>query len=212
MARFEGTAGPSIFAVGKTVRKDPEKKVGMTLVIGGLLAGGAPATAASHVVSWYTAYSALMPLRPAFWTKVKGDYRGKEYEMYYGLGYEEHMKAKHHPSTAWFMARHRRLWGRPSPWEAISIPTFGFGWGSREVLQSRGGEHTTSSGTPDTTKSIVGPSAKPETPIGGTSTITPRGPHRGYGGKTAGGSRKARGRRTPYCWVHKKRHFCKFVK
>ena len=102
----------------------------------------------------------------------------------------------------------------------LPVPTFGFGFVAvdkeepffKGPIQSRGGEHTTSSGTPDTTKSIVGPSAKPETPIGGTSTITPRGPHRGYGGKTAGGSRKARGRRTPYCWVHKKRHFCKFVK
>ena len=102
----------------------------------------------------------------------------------------------------------------------LPIPFFGFGFTAVPkdeprflgISESRGGEHTTSSGTPITTKSIVGPSAKPETPIGGTSTITPRGPQRGYGGKTAGGSKKARGRRAPYCWVHKKRHFCKFVK
>ena len=102
----------------------------------------------------------------------------------------------------------------------LPVPTFGFGFTAVPkgesrlpgISQSRGGEHTTSSGTPNTTKTIVGPSAKPVKPIGGTSTITPRGPQRGYGGKTAGGSRKARGRRTPYCWVHKKRHFCKFVK
>lgn len=102
----------------------------------------------------------------------------------------------------------------------LPVPFFGFGFTAVSKDESRlpgrsasrGGEHTTSSGTPNTTKTIVGPLAKPESPRGGSSTITPRGPQRGYGGKSAAGSKKARGRRAPYCWVHKRRHYCKFVK
>ena len=212
MPRFEGAAGPSIFATGKTVRKNTQISSIYLATGAGLATGGAVGAATSYAISGYTVYDALTPLIPAAFTRIKGDYGGKEYEIYYGFGYEEHLAAKHHPATAPFIARHKHVWGRRSPFGSLQIPTFGLGWGSREVSQSRGGEHTTSSGTPITSKTIDGPSAKPVTPIGGTSSITPRAPRRGGGGKTAGGTQKARGRRAPYCWVHKKRHFCKLIK
>ncbi len=193
MPGFEGAAGPAIFATGQTVTRDPGKKIGTGLLIGGLLTGGAPATLASYAISITTAYDVLTPLIPAFFTKTKGDYGGKEYEAYYGFGYEEHLAAKHHPATAWFMQRHMTVWGRKSPWSAVQIPTFGFGWGSRIVeAESSSSSYQQNGGSPRQ-KSSDAP--------GGTSPITPRGPHRGFGGKTAGGSKKARGRRAPYCWV-----------
>lgn len=82
--------------------------------------------------------------------------------------------------------------------------------------KSRGGEDATSTRTPrpkTASKTIDGPLAKPSTPIGGRTPITPRGPQRGYGGDRRRQQRAARPRRaTPYCWVHKRRHFCKIVK
>jgi hypothetical protein len=123
MPGFEGAAGPSIFAVGETVRRDPGKKVAAGLVIGGLMAGGTPATAASYVVSAYTAFDVITPLRPAIYTKLFGSYKGEEYKFALGYGYEEHLSAKHHPGTAWFMKRHKFVWGRKSPWSAMQLPT-----------------------------------------------------------------------------------------
>lgn len=105
----------------------------------------------------------------------------------------------------------------------LPVPTFGFGFTAVPKEESRlpgssksrGGEHTTSSGTPETaTKTIVGPLAKTSTPIGGRTPITPRGPQRGYGGDRRRQKRAVRPRRTlaPYCWRHKKRHYCIYTK
>ncbi len=200
---FEGAAGPSIFAVGQTVRRDPGKKVATGLVIGGLMAGGPAATAASYAISAYTAFDAIEPLQPAISTKLFGSYKGEEYKFALGFGYEEHLSAKHHPATAWFMKRHRQLWWRRSPWEAVQIPTFGFGWGSEIVqAESSSSSYQQNGGSP-------GQQEKTGPPLAGGPPITPPGPQGGYGGKTAGGSKKARGRRAPYCWVHKKFHYCR---
>lgn len=106
----------------------------------------------------------------------------------------------------------------------LPVPTFGFGFTAvpKEEsrlpgrTKSRGGEHTTSSGTPETaTETIVGPLAKNRQGDSRPSTITPAGPQRGYGGKTGGATKRAvRPRRTlaPYCWRHKKWHYCKYTK
>ena len=106
----------------------------------------------------------------------------------------------------------------------LPIPTFGFGFTAvpKEesrfpgITQSRGGEHTTSSGTPETaTETIVGPLARNRQADRRPSSITPLVSRQGGGGKTAGGTKRAvRPRRTspPYCWRHKKRHYCIFTK
>ena len=108
----------------------------------------------------------------------------------------------------------------------LPVPIFGFGFTAVPNEQSRlpgirsksrGGEDATSTGTPrpkTATKTIVGPLAKTSTPIGGRTPITPRGPQRGYGGDRRRQKRPVRPRRTspPYCWRHKRRHYCKFVK
>ncbi len=149
MPGFEGASGPSIFAVGQTVTRDPGKKVATGLVFGGLMTGGAPATVASYTISAYTAYDTLTPLVPAISTKIKGEYGGKKYEAYYGFGYEEHLAAKHHPATAWFISRHKFVWGRKSPWSAVQIPMFGFGWGSRRVeAESSSSSYQQNGGSP----------------------------------------------------------------
>lgn len=105
----------------------------------------------------------------------------------------------------------------------LPVPTFGFGFTAVPKEESRlpgrsrsrGGEHTTSSGTPETaTKTIVGPLAQTSTPIGGRTPITPRGPQRGYGGDRRRQKKALYRRRTmaPYCWRHKKWHYCKYTK
>jgi hypothetical protein len=207
MARFEGTAGPSIFAVGETVRRDPGKKVGTGLVIGGLMVGGAPASAASYAITAYTAYDTITPLRPAISTKMFGSYKGEEYKFALGFGYEEHLSAKHHPATAWFMRRHRYVWGRKSPWEAVQIPTFGFGWGS-EIVQTE-----SSSSSYQQNGGSSGQQKKTGPPLAGGPPIIPPAPGRGIGRNTAGGTKRApRPRRdAPYCWVHKKFHYCRIT-
>lgn len=105
----------------------------------------------------------------------------------------------------------------------LPVPTFGFGFTAVPKEESRlpgrsksrGGEHTTSSRTPETaTKTIVGPLAKTGSPIGDRPPLPPAAPGRGYGGDRRRQKRPVRPRRTlaPYCWRHKKRHFCKYTK
>ena len=110
----------------------------------------------------------------------------------------------------------------------VPVPTFGYGLTAVPKSESRlpgksksrGGEHTTTrSGTPETaTKTIVGPLTQKNSQADRrASSITPRAPLQGGGGKTAGGNsnknrRPGAGPRPPYCWRHKKRHYCKFTK
>lgn len=158
-----------------------------------------------HGVSAAYAYFALEPVLPA--------YRGDK-KIGFRLGSKGVV-----PMSSFF-------WGPTGMYRLpymhkVPVPTFGFGFtavphdepffgvGSK----SRGGEHTTSSRTPETaTKTIVGPLAKNRQADRRPSSITPGAPGTGVGRKTAGGTKKARGRRAPYCWRHKKRHFCKFTK
>ncbi len=204
MPGFEGAAGPSIFTVGKTSKSITTKRTAV-MVVGGLLAaGGWKATATSHALGLFSAWEVLDPVRPAIFTKIKGDYGGKKYELYYGLGFEEDIAAKHHPATAWFIHRHKTIWGRKSPWSAVQIPSFGFGWGSRQVETGSSSSSSQQNG---------GPSRQKDTgrPLAGGPTIThPRPPKGGMGGKSARGSKRGKRPRSaqPYCWIHKKRHYC----
>lgn len=113
----------------------------------------------------------------------------------------------------------------------LPIPIFGFGFTAvpmdenrvfhNPLSKSRGGEDATSTGTPRSktaSKTIDGPLAKKSRQADRRpSSITPPAPLRGVGGKTAGGNYKkgrsgARPRSPPYCWRHKKRHYCKYTK
>ena len=106
----------------------------------------------------------------------------------------------------------------------LPIPIFGFGFTAvpneepffTVKSQSRGGEDATSTGTPrvtsTATNTIVGPLAQQDADRR-PSPITPRGPQRGYGGDRRRQKRAVRPRRTspPYCWRHKRRHYCQYV-
>lgn len=151
-------------------------------------------------------YFALKPVLPA----IRGD---KKIGFRFGARGVMPLGAITGPMGMYILPHMRRL----------PVPTFGFGFTAvpKEesrlpgITQSRGGEHTTSSGTPETaTKTIVGPLAKTSTPIGGRTPITPRGPQRGYGGDRRRQKRAGRPWRPtpPYCWRHKKRHYCKYTK
>lgn len=151
-------------------------------------------------------YLALKPVLPA----IRGD---KKIGFRFGSRGVMPLGALTGPLGMYVLPHMRRL----------PVPTFGFGFTAVPIEESRlpgrsksrGGEHTTSSGTPETaTKTIVGPLAKTSTPIGGRTPITPRGPQRGYGGDRRRQKRPVRPRRTlaPYCWRHKKRHYCRFTK
>lgn len=103
-----------------------------------------------------------------------------------------------------------------------SVPNAESRWPIQQ-FKSRGGEDATSTGTPRSTrtasKTIDGPLAnKNRQADRRPSSITPPAPLRGVGGKTAGGSYYKKGRpgarprSPPYCWRHKKRHYCKYTK
>lgn len=161
-----------------------------------------------HGVSAAYAYFALEPVLPIY----KGDEK---------LGFRFGSKGVV-PMSAFF-------WGPTGMYRLpymhkVPVPTFGFGFTAvpetesryPSLSKSRGGEHTTSSGTPETaSKTIDGPLAKDRQADRRPSSITPPAPQQGGGGKTAGGTeRVGRPRRPspPYCWRHQKRHYCKFTK
>ena len=101
-----------------------------------------------------------------------------------------------------------------TPW-----PDFGFGLtavpntSSRWVYEqnkSRPGEHTSRSGTPQTSKSMLGASA-PKTRKSTTSSKKGRGS--GARLRVSRGHRLRKSRRTvPWCRVHNKRHYCRLTR
>ncbi len=103
---------------------------------------------------------------------------------------------------------------------SLPIPTFGFGFTAVPVGESRlpfsesrgsSSQSYQQNGGPPAMNLAIGGRKKTGPPLAGGPPITPPGPRGGYGGKTAGGSKKARGRRAPYCWVHKKFHYCRIT-
>ena len=151
-------------------------------------------------------YFALKPVLPA----VRGD---KKIGFRFGSRGVMPLGALTGPLGMYILPHMRRL----------PVPTFGFGFtavpkGESRLpgrSQSRGGEHTTSSGTPETaTKTIVGPL----TPGRGYPDNSGEERVRPTGRETPRPSKGKRRRRwnsepvTPYCWRHKKRHYCRFTK
>lgn len=163
-----------------------------------------------HGVPAFVNYLAIKPVLPA----VRGD---RKIGIRFGTDRVMPMGLIGGPLGMYVVPSLRRL----------PIPIFGFGFTAvpndepffSVRSQSRGGEDATSTGTPRSitaTKTIVGPLA-PQDADRRPSTITPLAPGRGDGRKTAGGNYKkrrpgARPRSTPYCWRHKRRHYCKMVK
>lgn len=104
---------------------------------------------------------------------------------------------------------------------SLPIPTFGFGFTAVPLGESRlpfsesrgssSQSYQQNGGPPAMNLATWEPKKKTGPPLAGGPPITPPGPQGGYGGKTAGGSKKARGRRSPYCWVHKKFHYCRIT-
>ena len=83
--------------------------------------------------------------------------------------------------------------------------------------KSRGGEDATSTGTPRSTRTatntIVGPLTQGRGYPGSPGEETPR-PARKGGGRPSSGNRRRRlylEPVTPYCWRHKRRHYCQYV-
>ena len=161
-----------------------------------------------HGVPWVVRYYALKPAFPA----IRGD---RKLGIRFGSDRVMPLGMFGGPLGMYVTPSLRKL----------PVPIFGFGftavkndesfWPTQQ-FKSRGGEHTTSSGTPETaTNTIVGPLAKNRQGDSRPSSITPSAPGRGNGRKTGGATKRAvRPRRTtpPYCWRHKKRHYCKYTK
>lgn len=163
-----------------------------------------------HGVPAFVNYLALKPAIPA----IRGD---RKVGIRFGADKFIPMGTLSGPLGMYVLPSLRRL----------PVPIFGFGLtavpndqsrlpGMRS--KSRGGEDVTSTGTPRSTrtatKTIVGPLAKTGSPIGGRPPLPPAAPGRGYGGDRRRQKGPVRPRRTspPYCWRHKRRHYCKFVK
>ncbi len=100
-------------------------------------------------------------------------------------------------------------WLAPVPYfGAIPMirPRLDFG---AEKIQSRPGEHTSRSGTPQTRKSIRGASAQKRK----SSTSSKKGRGSGARLRVSRGNRLRKSRRTvPWCRVHKKRHYCRLTR
>lgn len=159
-----------------------------------------------HGVPAFVNYLALRPALPA----IRGD---RKVGIRFGADRFIPMGTLSGPLGMYVLPSLRRL----------PVPIFGFGLTAVPIEQSRlpgrsksrGGEHTTSSGTPETaTKTIVGPLAKTGKPIGGRPPLPPAPPAGGWRGDRRRQKRPVRPRRTmaPYCWRHKKRHYCRFTK
>lgn len=157
-------------------------------------------------------YAALAPLRPALQTSVLGSYKGKKYEPHIGFGFEgKTRKARKHS----FVGPLVRMYMGGSPagrWVgSLEVPTFGFGIESREVASTRYQTSTErissprSSDRPKSSQQVRGRRA------GAPSTFTS-----GYSRPAKRSDRKGAsvlgGGRNPFCWVHKRRHWCKYTR
>jgi hypothetical protein len=165
-----------------------------------------------HGVPALVNYYALKPTLPA----LRGD---RKVGIRFGADRVMPMGAFGGPLSMYVLPSMRKL----------PIPIFGFGFTAvpmdenrvfhNPLSKSRGGEDATSTGTPRSTrtasKTIDGPLAKPirgypDRPRRGASATDWKG-----AGRPSKGKRRSRWNSepvTPYCWRHKKRHYCKYTK
>lgn len=147
-------------------------------------------------------YAALSPLWPAASTSLFGSYKGDKYDPYIGFGFEgETAKARRHPLTAPWISRY--MGGTPSGrWLGdLQVPTFGFGW------ESRLRPPITSSSSPDRPQS----SQRVRSQGAGASSETSSGYSRPAKRPSRRAQASSRGG-NPYCWVHMRRHWCKYTR
>ena len=155
--------------------------------------------------------AAIAPLWPAAVTSIRGSYQGKVYEPHIGFGFEgSTVKAKRHS----FVGPLLRMYLGASPagrWVGkLDVPTFGFGIESREIASTRYQISTERISSPRSSDRPMSSQQVRSRGAGAPSTFTSG--YRKPANKSARrGQASSRGV-NPFCWVHKRRHWCKYTR